>query len=63
MRKPTPVEEEIHAIRLALYEEMKDMTSAEHVAYINAKGAAIEKRLGIRAVKGPPPRDLELTRS
>jgi len=59
MRKPTPVEEEVHAIRLALYEEMKDMTPSERVAYVNTKGAAIEAKFGIRAVKAPPPREIE----
>jgi hypothetical protein len=59
MRKPTPVEEEINAIRLALYEEIKDMSPSEMNAYIKKKVAPLEKEFGIHPVKAPPPRELE----
>ena len=58
MRKPNPVEDEIDAIRLALYEEIKDMSPSEMTAYIKAQVAPLEKQFGIRPVKAPPPREV-----
>jgi hypothetical protein len=58
MRKPTPVEEEINAIRVALYEEIKDMSPSEMTAYIKEQVAPLEKKFGIRPVKAPPPREV-----
>jgi hypothetical protein len=43
-------EEELDAIRLAIYEEIKDMTPEEEVAYINAQAAPILKEYGLRTV-------------
>jgi len=54
MRKPTPVEEELNAIRVALYEEIKDMSPSEMTAYIKAQVAPLEQKFGIQAVKAPP---------
>jgi len=59
MRKPTPVEEEIHAIRLAFYEKTKGMTPSEINAYIREQTAPTEREFGFRPVASPPPRETE----
>ncbi|MBQ3645339.1 MAG: hypothetical protein IJM82_00130 [Synergistaceae bacterium] len=41
-------EDELDAIRLALYEEIKDMTPEEQVAYIHEQTAPIIKELGLK---------------
>ena len=43
-------EEELDAIRLAIYEEIKNMTPEEEVAYIKAQAAPIIKEYGLRTV-------------
>ena len=43
-------EEELDAIRLAIYEEIKDMTSEERVAYFNAQAEPILKEYGWQTV-------------
>ena len=43
-------EEELDAIRLAIYEEIKDMTPEEEVAYFNAHVAPIHEQFGICTV-------------
>ena len=43
-------EEELDAIRLAIYEEIKDMTPEEQVIYFNAQAEPIIKEYGLRAV-------------
>ena len=43
-------EEELDAIRLAIYEEIKEMTPEEEVAYIKAQAAPILKEYGLRTV-------------
>ncbi len=40
-------EDELDAIRLSLYEEVKDMTPNEMVTYIHEQTAPIIKRLGL----------------
>ena len=43
-------EDELDAIRLAMSEEMKDMTPEEEVAYIKALSAPVLKEFGLRTV-------------
>ena len=43
-------EEELDAIRLAIYEEIKDMTPEERVAYFNAQAEPILKEYGLQTV-------------
>ena len=43
-------EDELDAIRLAIYEEIKDMTPEEQVAYFNAQAEPIIKEYGLRTV-------------
>ncbi|GHT02269.1 hypothetical protein AGMMS50276_32090 [Synergistales bacterium] len=43
-------EEELDAIRLAIYEEIKDMTPEEEVAYLKAQVAPIYEQYNIRRV-------------
>ena len=40
-------EDELDAIRLAIYEEIKDMTPEEEVAYIKSLSAPILKEYGL----------------
>ncbi|MBQ7220020.1 MAG: hypothetical protein IJS28_03470 [Synergistaceae bacterium] len=48
MGKYATFEEELDAIRDAMYEETKHMTTAEHVAYFRARGEAIRKEYNIK---------------
>jgi hypothetical protein len=43
-------EEELDAIRLAIYEEIKDMTPEEEVAYFKAQAAPIHEQFGIQTI-------------
>ena len=43
-------EEELDAIRLAIYEEIKDMTPEEEVAYFNTQAEPIIKEYGLQTV-------------
>ena len=43
-------EEELDAIRLTIYEEIKNMTPEEEIAYIKAQVEPILKEYGIRTV-------------
>ena len=45
-----PVEDELNAIRIKLYEETKDMTSAEQVAYMSKKAEDGLRRRGYKLV-------------
>jgi len=47
--KRNPVEDELDAIRIKLYEQTKDMTSQEQVAFSNDRGREILARYGIKA--------------
>ena len=40
-------EDELDAIRVSLYEEVKDMSDEEMISYIRAQVAPIMKRLGL----------------
>ena len=43
-------EEELEAIRLAIYEEIKDMTPEEEVVYFNTQAEPIIKEYGLQTV-------------
>jgi len=43
-------EEELDAIRLAIYEDIKDMTPEEEIAYIKAQTDPILKEYGLRTI-------------
>ena len=43
-------EEELDAIRLAIYEEIKDMTPEEEAAYIQSLAAPVLKEYGLRSI-------------
>jgi hypothetical protein len=43
-------EEELDAIRLELYEEIKDMTYGERAAYIKSETASIHEKYGICSI-------------
>jgi hypothetical protein len=43
-------EDELDAIRIKLYEETKDMTPEEEIAYLRAKTAPIHEKYHIRTV-------------
>ena len=49
MRITSDIEDEVDAIRDQIYEEIKDMTPAEHIAYFKAKTEEARKR-GIRVI-------------
>ena len=49
-----PIEAEIDAIRKELWEEVKDMTPDEHVAYINAKTEPIIKQFHMKVSRLEP---------
>ena len=45
-------EEELDAIRLEIYEEIKDMTPEEETAYIKVQTEPIHEKYDIRQVEG-----------
>jgi hypothetical protein len=49
-RKIDSIEREIDAIRLQIYEEIKDMTPAQHVDHYNRKAEIFAKKYGLRLV-------------
>ena len=52
MKAYNSFEDELDAIRLAIYEEIKEMTPEEETAYFRRKTEPILKRLGICAIEG-----------
>jgi len=48
--EPMPLRE-VHAIRLMIYDEMKNMTPEEHVRLVNERSQNIIEKYGLRAVK------------
>ena len=52
MKTYNSFEDELDAIRLAIYEEIKEMTPEEETAYFRRKTEPILKRLGISAIEG-----------
>ncbi len=45
------VEDELNAIRISLYEQIKGMTPEEEVAYLKKLSAPVLKEFGIHTVK------------
>jgi hypothetical protein len=50
MKSPNNIESELNKVRVRLYEETKDMTAEEHVAYIKSLAAPILKEYGLRTL-------------
>jgi hypothetical protein len=50
MRRLNTFEDELDEIRVKLYEEIKDMTAEEHVAYIHSLAVPILQEYGLKAV-------------
>ena len=49
------IEQELNDIRIKLYEQTKDMTSAEQVEFFNNRGREVLARQGIKAKFAFPP--------
>ena len=47
--KSNPVEDEIDAIRIKIYEQTKDMTSEEQVEYFNRRTLEAFEKFGIKS--------------
>ncbi|MDR1979087.1 MAG: hypothetical protein LBQ42_10185 [Synergistaceae bacterium] len=43
-------EDELDAIRLAIYEEIKDMTPEEEIAYLKSRSDTVLREYGLRTV-------------
>ena len=52
MKTPNTIEDEIDRIRLAIYEETKDLTVAQYVERTNRIGEVIAKQYGLKIVPG-----------
>ena len=52
MKLTTDIEDQVDAIRDKIYEKIKDMTPAEHVAYYKAIADEARKR-GFRVIRSP----------
>ena len=50
MKKPNTIEQEINQIRLAIYEETKDMTPAQRAERVNRIGEAAAQKYGFKIV-------------
>ena len=48
MKNPNTIENELNKTRERLYEETKNMTIEEHVAYINSLTVPIIKQYGLK---------------
>jgi hypothetical protein len=51
MKNPNTIEDELDATRIKLFEETKDMTSNERIAYINDIAEQTLKKHGIKIVE------------
>jgi hypothetical protein len=51
MKKPNTIEQEINQIRLAIYEETKNMTPAQRAERVNKIGEAAAKKYGFKIVE------------
>ena len=49
-----PVEDELDAIRIELYERTKNMSSEERIDYLRQLVAPIHKEFGITPISGKP---------
>jgi len=50
MKTPNTIEQDINKIRLAIYEETKDMTPAQRAERVNKIGEAAAKKYGFKIV-------------
>ena len=50
MKNPSIIENDLNKTRERLYEETKNMTIGEHVAYINSLTAPIIKQYGLKTL-------------
>jgi len=50
INEPMPLRE-VHAIRLMIYDEMKDMSPGEHVRLVNERPQKIMEKHGLRIAK------------
>jgi hypothetical protein len=50
MKNPNTIENELNKTRERLYEETKNMTTEEHVKYINSLTAPIIKQYGLKTL-------------
>jgi len=50
MKTPNTIERDINRIRLAIYEETKDMTPEQRVERVNKIGQAAAKQYGFKVV-------------
>jgi len=50
MKTPNTIERDINKIRLAIYEETKDMTPAQRAERVNRIGEAAAKKYGFKIV-------------
>ena len=50
MKTPNTIERDINKIRLAIYEETKDMTPAQRAERVNKIGEAAAKKYGFKIV-------------
>jgi hypothetical protein len=55
MKKLNKVEAELNTVRVALYEETKDMSPSEITAYMKAKVAPLHEKYGMRPVRQVTP--------
>jgi len=51
MKLTTDIEDAVDAIRDQIYEEIKDMTPGEHIAYFNAIAEEARTKYNLRVVK------------
>jgi len=52
---PNKVEDELNAVRVALYEEIKGLSPSEMTAYMKAQVAPLYEKYGIRPVRQTAP--------
>jgi hypothetical protein len=50
MKTPNTIEQDLNKIRLAIYEETKDMTPAQRAERVNRIGEAAAKKYGFKIV-------------
>jgi len=51
MRTINKIEDELNAVRIKLYEQIKGMTPDEEVAYLKKLSAPVLKEFGIQTIK------------
>ena len=50
MKKPDTILDEVHAIRRAIDEQIRDMTTSERTAYFNQRGELSAQKHGFKIV-------------